>query len=269
MTSRLLRADAVNQLASTIVGGIYTAIAQNYANTIAQAFYYQIITPDFYGHCIWRADQPGDQPAGDCQRGLHRAGQRRVNDDLQQRGLQNAIRQIGTAIQGVTIAAVSTSGSVRGLVHRPAWRPVSKPRSQPIKQEWKSIADSPVDEIKRIRGELAEEGGRGYSYYAAQFATTTARARAGDRKAAASLPELSRSAGGSSLPSPRWPNCSALRPAPPKACRTRQGHQPSIQDQLAQLRRTDYVRRDMLAMIHKGERITLRRSTRPVRQRAG
>jgi uncharacterized coiled-coil protein SlyX len=47
MTGRLSQADVGDRLSEVIVGGIYNAIASNYAGVIAQAFTSQIITPIF------------------------------------------------------------------------------------------------------------------------------------------------------------------------------------------------------------------------------
>lgn len=47
MTGRLSQADVGDRLSEVIVGGIYNAIAGNYAGVIAQAFTSQIITPIF------------------------------------------------------------------------------------------------------------------------------------------------------------------------------------------------------------------------------
>lgn len=47
MTGKLSQAEVGDQLASTIVGGIYNAIAGNYASMIANAFMQQIVTPIF------------------------------------------------------------------------------------------------------------------------------------------------------------------------------------------------------------------------------
>ncbi|KQP39680.1 hypothetical protein [Pseudorhodoferax sp. Leaf274] len=62
-----------------------------------------------------------------------------------------------------------------------------------VKAAWQSVGDTLVDEVKRIRGEIAGAGLGGFAYTQGQFALATAQARAGDQAAAASLPELSRS----------------------------------------------------------------------------
>lgn len=63
--------------------------------------------------------------------------------------------------------------------------------AQKIKEQWQSIGDTLIDEIKRIRGEVTDTGALGYAHLQSQFAITTAQARAGDEKAAEALPQLS------------------------------------------------------------------------------
>lgn len=63
-----------------------------------------------------------------------------------------------------------------------------------LREAWASLGDSMRDEVSRIRGLTADAQGQGYEYLAAQFATKTAMARAGDQEAAKALPGLSRAA---------------------------------------------------------------------------
>lgn len=64
--------------------------------------------------------------------------------------------------------------------------------AEQVKAAWQSVADSIVDEINRIRGVVAGDSEEGFAYLQSQFAVATAQARAGDKDAAASLPDLSR-----------------------------------------------------------------------------
>jgi hypothetical protein len=195
MTGRLSQADVGDQLASMIVGGIYNAIAQNYANTIAQAFTTQIITPIFTAIASGvPISQAISQAAIQNVVATAQNAAQALNAIFSDAGFRSAIGQIGSAIKGVAGAATSTAGSVRGLGTAASFAAseASRARSQ-IKQEWKSIADSIIDEVKRIRGVLAEEQGQSYAFYAAQFAIASAKARAGNKAAAESLPDLSQS----------------------------------------------------------------------------
>jgi len=60
-----------------------------------------------------------------------------------------------------------------------------------ITEAWQSVTDSIVDEIRRIRGLVGTDKAQSYVSAQAAFAVATAKARAGDQDAAASLPDLS------------------------------------------------------------------------------
>lgn len=60
-----------------------------------------------------------------------------------------------------------------------------------LKDAWTGLTDSIEEEIKRLRGVVLGESSAGLAYLQAQFATTTAQARAMDQAAAGRLPELS------------------------------------------------------------------------------
>ena len=62
-----------------------------------------------------------------------------------------------------------------------------------LKSAWGSLTDSLLDEVRRIRGVIDEASGASYASLQAQFAITTAHARAGDQNAAGLLPGLSQS----------------------------------------------------------------------------
>lgn len=60
-----------------------------------------------------------------------------------------------------------------------------------LKEAWTGLTDSIEEEIKRLRGLALGESNQALAYVQAQFATTTAQARAMDQAAAGRLPELS------------------------------------------------------------------------------
>lgn len=64
--------------------------------------------------------------------------------------------------------------------------------AQDLADAWKSVGQSIMDEVKRIRG-LTDTGSGGYASLLGQFNAATAAARAGDQDAAKSLPGLSQS----------------------------------------------------------------------------
>lgn len=68
----------------------------------------------------------------------------------------------------------------------------AKRTADSITATWKTITDTILDEVKRLRGEVVGTGATGYAQAQAEFAITTAKARAGDQDAAKLLPGLSR-----------------------------------------------------------------------------
>ncbi len=68
----------------------------------------------------------------------------------------------------------------------------AKRAADSITSTWKTITDTILDEVKRLRGEIVGTGHQGYAAAQAEFAITTAQARAGDQDAAKLLPGLSR-----------------------------------------------------------------------------
>ena len=79
-------------------------------------------------------------------------------------------------------AAVRDSGSAADM----AASDVSR-----LQDAWKSIGDSLMDEVNRIRGVMNETAGQGVDYWQAQFAIAKAQAMAGDQDAAKSLAGIS------------------------------------------------------------------------------
>lgn len=62
--------------------------------------------------------------------------------------------------------------------------------AQELSDAWKSVGDTIMDEVRRIRG-IADANGGGYASLLSQFNVATAAARGGDIDAAKSLPQLS------------------------------------------------------------------------------
>lgn len=79
-------------------------------------------------------------------------------------------------------ALLSVQGAVADL----------NPKLTSAANNFKSLGDSITDEIKRIRGQVDGTGKLGFARAQAEFAVTTAKARAGDQAAAKELPALSK-----------------------------------------------------------------------------
>ncbi len=116
-----------------------------------------------------------------------------------------------------------------------------------------SLTDSLFDEVHRIRGLIAGPGQQGYAYAQSQFAIKTAQARSGDQDAAKLLPSLSQNllelaaSNVSTLVELR--RIQAGTAASLTATGQALGGIPSFDVG------TDFVPRDMLAYVHKGEKI--------------
>ncbi|MBL8387013.1 MAG: phage tail length tape measure family protein [Hydrogenophaga sp.] len=108
MTGRLSQADVGDQLASTIVGGIYNAIASQYAGMIAQAFMQQIITPVFTAIVAGvPISQAISQAAIDNVVATAQAATQALNAIVSNAQFQAAIAGIEDAIGGVSVAVTS------------------------------------------------------------------------------------------------------------------------------------------------------------------
>lgn len=117
---------------------------------------------------------------------------------------------------------------------------------------WSGISDSIVDEIRRIRGELEGPSEVGFAASQARFAIALAQAQAKDADAAAALPQLSREMielARSNLASQAEFKLFQARTANSLESVVGTSALPSYAVG------TNYVPNDMLAMIHKGERI--------------
>ena len=133
-----------------------------------------------------------------------------------------------------------------------------KRAAEELRQAWQQLTDSLSDEIRRIRGELVNEDGRGMGYLQSQFAIATAQARSGNQDAAKMLPELSRA-----ILDMAQTNAATLADLQRLQGQTAS----SLVETRAVLAKkynldipqfavgTNYVPNDMLAMVHEGEAI--------------
>lgn len=108
MTGRLSQAEVGDQLASMIVGGIYNAIASQYANVIAQAFMQSIITPIFTAIAAGvPLSQAISQAAINNVVQTAQAASQALNAIVSNAQFQAAIAGIEEAIGGVSMAVTS------------------------------------------------------------------------------------------------------------------------------------------------------------------
>lgn len=195
MLGQMDRAQVGEALANMVIGGIYNAIASPFAGQIASTFTAQIIQPIFTAIAagVPISQAISQQAISNVVRTAQEAASA-LNAIFADPSFRAAIAGVQQAISGISAAATS----VRAPNFRPAVASynaaaeAAKRAAEEIKRAWQGIADSLLDEIRRIRGEIVGDTQAGYAFNYAQFTTATAQARAGSQEAAERLPELSR-----------------------------------------------------------------------------
>ncbi|QIL71672.1 hypothetical protein G7048_15700 [Diaphorobacter sp. HDW4B] len=110
--------------------------------------------------------------------------------------VKKVVTNLGNSI-GATIPAMSTYKSAV-VSSAPAYTNTASAvdsaasAAQKLAETMKTLGDSIVEEIKRIRGLVVGDGADGFALAQSNFAIATAQARAGDEDAAKALPGLSR-----------------------------------------------------------------------------
>lgn len=112
---------------------------------------------------------------------------------------QSAIQQIGNAVASITVPTLNLASSYHAAAAATtsytsavdAGATAAAAAADKIKRAWSDIADSLIDQGKKIRGELADSQQDSLAYWQSQFAIATASARARNQDAAKSLIGLS------------------------------------------------------------------------------
>lgn len=256
MIGRMSSAQVGQALAEQVLGGIYQTIASPFATQIASAFQAQIITPVFTAILAGvPISQAISQQAIQNVVATAQQAAATLNAIFSDAGFRQAIGDIQNAIGGIAAASVQPAALVRGLTGAVS---TAGNAAAAARAQWKSLADSIIDEIRRIRGEVLGSGPAGSANLQALFATTTARARAGSQDAAAQLPGLSRdlleaaretSASLSDFRALQLSTMASLQ-ATARLVSSRYGFRlPSFDVG------TNYVPTDMVAQVHRGEAI--------------
>lgn len=104
---------------------------------------------------------------------------------------QDLLKTIWALQDQQAAAAEAARAASAAAAAQQAWADAQAQAAQRVREAWTSVGDSLIDEIKRIRGEVLDTGALGSAYLQSQFVLATVQARAGDEKAASSLPQLS------------------------------------------------------------------------------
>lgn len=206
MLGRMSASQVGEQLSEMVLGGIYNTIVSPFASQISQAFMTQIIAPMMLavttGGSVSTAISQASIDAVIATANRAIEGLNAILSDPEfQEGMRRLQESIGTISRisvksapkikayGSSLTAASSAAAQAAAAAKAAAEEQAR-AAQAIKDTWAGIADTLLDEMRRIRGELLGESLAGQSVTMADFALATAAARAGDQRAAEALPEL-------------------------------------------------------------------------------
>ena len=178
-----------------------------------------------------------------------------LRDPAVQQGIRDIANVVGE-VAGVAYTAQSSWGGGGGgdFVSPGSSSGAAASAADELAAALKRLGDAMSDEVKRLRGLMVDDSAQSKDVLLARFATATAQARAGDQKAMELLPELSRAIENAT-------KASAVSSV--EVARMRGWLAGSLSATMETLGMevpafavgTNYVPRDMLAMIHEGEAI--------------
>lgn len=196
-------ADLGGQLADAVIGGVYNALAGGFANQITTMLTDTMITP------MLKAAVAGSltsatvsQAAIDSMVENAKAAAKALNAIFNDPAFKQFMQDLDGIIKDVVDFAPSkpyyTSYQPYKQVNEyekavKASADTAAKAAEELRRAWTSISDSLLDEVRRIRGELADAGDQSMAYWQSQFAIDTAAARSGDEEAAKRLTDISRS----------------------------------------------------------------------------
>lgn len=182
-------------MAQTVQDGIYNAVAGQFAGQITDIIVQGVVNPMIQaavtGSSISAAVSQASIDAMVAQAtAVAEAYAAIINDPA----FKGALDSIGRAVSSIAITVQRAAPSVASYTRAVTDSASAAERSADrIRDAWRSIGDSLMDEVNRIRGVMNESAGQGVDYWQAQLAIATAQARAGDQDAAKSLSGISQS----------------------------------------------------------------------------
>lgn len=183
-------------MAQTVQDGIYNAVAGQFAQQITDIIVSGVIDPVIQaaitGSSISAAVSQASIAEMVAQANAVAAAAAEILNDP---AFRASLDQIGAAVASIRIPAVRGASSVGAYTSavRASGDAADRAASDAgrLKDAWKSIGDTLMDEVNRIRGVMSESAGQGVEYWQAQMSIATAQAMAGDQEAAKSLTGIS------------------------------------------------------------------------------
>jgi len=180
-------------MAASVQDGIYNAIAGGFAQQISNILVQGIVTPVVTA-AMTGANATAAVSAASIGLVVEQAKQMvsvaaQVMQELQSSGLLSEISNAIGSIQIPTMRAATSIGNYNSAVSNSAREAAEA--AERIKEAWADITTSLLDQVKLIRGEIAQDAGHGMDWWQAQFTIDTAMARAGDQDAAGRLASVS------------------------------------------------------------------------------
>ena len=180
-------------MAQTVQDGIYNAIAGYFAQQITDIVVSGVVDPIIQA-AITGASITGAVSQATIDEMVARANAvaEVATAVLNDPALREALSSIGRAVSSISMPAQRSASSVASYTRAVSESGDAASRAADrVNDAWKSIGDSLMDEVNRIRGVMNESAGQGLDYWQAQFAIAKAQALAGDQDAAKSLAGLS------------------------------------------------------------------------------
>lgn len=187
--------DVGAAVADALTGGIENAIAGHFVNQITQILVSGIVEPMVMAATTGASLSSAVSSAAIAevvrQAKIAMDVMNAVLSELHDSGI---LDEINSAVSGMFPRATTSARAYTSAVSSSSKAASDAAReADRLAQAWRRLSDVLMDEVARIRGAIADTAANSLDYWQAQFAITTAQARAGDQDAAGNLTGLSRS----------------------------------------------------------------------------